>query len=154
VILETIDEVSEAVLAAERIVEAFERPFLVGNRSLAITTSIGVVLGRASQDTPADLLRYADVALYQAKEAGKARYAVFDTAMSEVFRNVESKYLALGRRDPLIDFLRSWLWRHVPERTRPAFVTWDSAQFLQHDGELVRDPLLLGRLSAFAEGRL
>ncbi|MEO8695404.1 MAG: phosphotransferase [Acidimicrobiales bacterium] len=59
-----------------------------------------------------------------------------DTAMSEVFRNVESKYLALGRRDPLIEFLRSWLWRHIPERTRPAFVTWDSAQFLQHDGEL------------------
>src|SRR5688572_31398192 len=53
-----------------------------------------------------------------------------DTAMSEVFRNVESKYLSLGRRDPLIEFLRSWLWRHIPERTRPAFVTWDSAQFL------------------------
>jgi aminoglycoside phosphotransferase (APT) family kinase protein len=59
-----------------------------------------------------------------------------DTAMSEVFRNVEAKYLALGRRDPLIEFLRSWLWRHIPERTRPAFVTWDSAQFLQHEGEL------------------
>jgi aminoglycoside phosphotransferase (APT) family kinase protein len=59
-----------------------------------------------------------------------------DTAMSEVFRNVESKYLSLGRRDPLIEFLRSWLWRHIPERTRPAFVTWDSAQFLQHEGEL------------------
>ena len=59
-----------------------------------------------------------------------------ETAMSEVFRNVEAKYLALGRRDPLIEFLRSWLWRHVPERTRPAFVTWDSAQFLQHEGEL------------------
>ncbi|MFN8513497.1 MAG: EAL domain-containing protein [Thermomicrobiales bacterium] len=83
VILETIDEAAEAVLAAERIVAAFEHPFLVGNRSLAITTSVGVVLGRASQDTPADLLRYADVALYQAKEAGRARYAVFDTAMSE-----------------------------------------------------------------------
>jgi diguanylate cyclase (GGDEF)-like protein len=83
IILETIDEASEAVMAAERIVEAFERPFLVGDRSLAITTSVGVVLGRAGQDTPTDLLRYADVALYQAKEAGRARYAIFDTAMSE-----------------------------------------------------------------------
>jgi aminoglycoside phosphotransferase (APT) family kinase protein len=59
-----------------------------------------------------------------------------DTAMSEVFRNVEAKYLALRRRDPLIEFLRSWLWRNVPNRTRPTFVTWDSAQFLQHEGEL------------------
>jgi aminoglycoside phosphotransferase (APT) family kinase protein len=59
-----------------------------------------------------------------------------ETAMSEVFRNVEAKYLALDRRDPLIEFLRGWLWRNIPERTRPAFVTWDSAQFLHHEGEL------------------
>ena len=59
-----------------------------------------------------------------------------DVAMSEVFRNVENKYLALARRDPLIEFLRAWLWRNIPERTRPAFVTWDSAQFLHHEGEL------------------
>ena len=59
-----------------------------------------------------------------------------DTAMSEVFRNVENKYLAVGRRDPLIEFLRAWLWRNIPARTRPAFVTWDSAQFLHHEGEL------------------
>lgn len=59
-----------------------------------------------------------------------------DTAMSEVFRNVENKYLALDRRDPLIEFLRGWLRRNIPARTRPAFVTWDSAQFLHHDGEL------------------
>ena len=75
-----------------------------------------------------------------ADELRKAGFRVpadsVETAMSEVFRNVEGKYLALGRRDPLIEFLRSWLWRHLPERTRPAFVTWDSAQFLQHEGEL------------------
>ena len=59
-----------------------------------------------------------------------------DTAMSEVFRNVETKYLALTRRDPLIEFLRAWLWRNIPARTRLAFVTWDSAQFLHHEGEL------------------
>ena len=59
-----------------------------------------------------------------------------DVAMSEVFRNVERKYLLLGRRDPLIEFLRSWMWRNTPERTRSTFVTWDSAQFLQHEGEL------------------
>jgi hypothetical protein len=53
-----------------------------------------------------------------------------------VFRNVHAKYVKFGRRDPLIEFLCAWLWRNVPERTRPAFVTWDSAQFLQHEGEL------------------
>jgi aminoglycoside phosphotransferase (APT) family kinase protein len=60
-----------------------------------------------------------------------------DIAMSDVFRNVESAYLSFGRRDPLIEFLRVWLQRNIPEhRTRPAFVTWDSAQFLHDQGEL------------------
>ncbi len=60
-----------------------------------------------------------------------------DIAMSDVFRNVESAYLSSGRRDPLIEFLRIWLQRNIPaHRTRPAFVTWDSAQFLHHQGEL------------------
>jgi aminoglycoside phosphotransferase (APT) family kinase protein len=59
-----------------------------------------------------------------------------DVAMSDVFRNVHAKYVSFGRRDPLIEFLCSWLWRNVPATARPAFVTWDSAQFLQHEGEL------------------
>jgi aminoglycoside phosphotransferase (APT) family kinase protein len=60
-----------------------------------------------------------------------------DIAMSDVFRNVESAYLSSGRRDPLIEFLRGWLQRNIPQhRTRPAFVTWDSCQFLHDQGEL------------------
>jgi hypothetical protein len=60
-----------------------------------------------------------------------------DIAISEVFRNVERAYLSSGRRDPLIEFLRAWLRRNIPaHRTRPAFVTWDSAQFLHDQGEL------------------
>jgi aminoglycoside phosphotransferase (APT) family kinase protein len=60
-----------------------------------------------------------------------------EIAMSDVFRNVESAYLASRRRDPLIEFLRIWLQRNIPaHRTRPAFVTWDSCQFLHHQGEL------------------
>jgi hypothetical protein len=60
-----------------------------------------------------------------------------DIAMSDVFRNVESAYLSGGRRDPLIEFLRGWLQRNIPQhRTQPAFVTWDSCQFLHDQGEL------------------
>jgi aminoglycoside phosphotransferase (APT) family kinase protein len=60
-----------------------------------------------------------------------------DIAMSEVFRNVEGAYLSRAHRDPLIEFLRMWLRRNLPpRRTRPAFVTWDSAQFLHDRGQL------------------
>jgi aminoglycoside phosphotransferase (APT) family kinase protein len=58
-------------------------------------------------------------------------------ATGEVFHHVERAYLSLGRPDPLIEFLRIWLRRNLPyQRARPAFVTWDSAQFLHEHGQL------------------
>jgi aminoglycoside phosphotransferase (APT) family kinase protein len=61
-----------------------------------------------------------------------------DIARSEVFRRVEAAYVALERPDPAIEFLRGWLQRHVPaHRSTPAFVAWDSAQFLHDQGQLV-----------------
>ena len=61
-----------------------------------------------------------------------------DTAMSEVYQRVAAAYDALeAPRDPLIEHLRSWLERHLPDdATPPAFVAWDSAQFLHHHGRL------------------
>jgi aminoglycoside phosphotransferase (APT) family kinase protein len=57
---------------------------------------------------------------------------------SDVFRRVERRYLDAGvPRDPVTEFLRGWLRRRAPRgRTRPAFVAWDSAQFLHDDGRL------------------
>ena len=46
---------------------------------LIVNTSIGIAVGDRS--TPGDLLRDADVALYQAKAAGKNRYEIFDPEM-------------------------------------------------------------------------
>lgn len=46
-------------------------------------TSIGIALGTSGRDQPDDLLRNADLAMYQAKSKGKARYAVFDTSLTE-----------------------------------------------------------------------
>jgi aminoglycoside phosphotransferase (APT) family kinase protein len=61
-----------------------------------------------------------------------------DVVVSDVFRRVERRYLdAPVPRDPVTEFLRRWLRREAPrDRTRPAFVAWDSAQFLHDAGEL------------------
>ncbi|CAB4725277.1 MAG: phosphotransferase [Actinobacteria bacterium] len=57
---------------------------------------------------------------------------------SGAIARLEAHYLASGRpADPVIEFLRRWLWRNRPRnRTRAAFVTWDAAQFLHYDGVL------------------
>ncbi len=69
-------------LVAERILDVLRQPVDLnqpGSRPLTVTISIGIASGqRAAAD---DLLRDADIALYQAKEAGKDRYKLFEASM-------------------------------------------------------------------------
>ena len=68
-------------LVAERILEVMHQPFEIDQTSvpIVITTSIGIAAGL--RETPGELLRDADVALYQAKAAGKDCYEVFQPEM-------------------------------------------------------------------------
>ena len=69
-------------LVAERLLEVLRQPYEMDGqtgRQLSLTASIGIALGeRASAD---DLLRDADIALYEAKAAGKNRYMLFESSM-------------------------------------------------------------------------
>ena len=66
---------------ASRLVAALETPFEVGTDTMRISVSIGVALSDSSVSTPEDLLRDADVAMYQAKAAGPGSICVFDKSM-------------------------------------------------------------------------
>lgn len=72
----------EVVGIADRIARAVELPFVVEGGQVALTTSIGIALPRGDE-TPESLLEQADAAMYQAKERGKARFQLFDTAMHQ-----------------------------------------------------------------------
>jgi diguanylate cyclase (GGDEF)-like protein len=70
-----------AEMVAERILDVLATPFKItgSDAPLTVTASIGIAEGR--RDTPDELLRDADVALYQAKAAGKKCAVVFAPAM-------------------------------------------------------------------------
>lgn len=74
---------AEALACAQSILVACRRPFAVDGRELAATASVGVAIGEASRLTASELLRRADVALYRAKESGRARFAVFEPSWEE-----------------------------------------------------------------------
>jgi diguanylate cyclase (GGDEF)-like protein/PAS domain S-box-containing protein len=82
VLLGDVASASDAVRVAERIEEVLRAPFYLEGRERFITTSIGIVLSTSGSELPEVLLRYADVAMYQAKASGKARYAVFNLSMT------------------------------------------------------------------------
>ncbi|MDP8948517.1 MAG: PAS domain S-box protein [Actinomycetota bacterium] len=71
-----------AARVAQRILEKLRVPFSLGGRQLSVTASVGITVGDGNRKRAADLLRDADSAMYRAKHAGKARYAVFDETMN------------------------------------------------------------------------
>jgi predicted signal transduction protein with EAL and GGDEF domain len=80
-------------LIAERLLDVMRQPFDLDDSSipLSVNTSIGIAIG--DRETGGDLLRDADVALYQAKGAGKNRYAIFDPEMqTEIRRRIELEF--------------------------------------------------------------
>ncbi|HSZ14269.1 MAG TPA: EAL domain-containing protein [Solirubrobacteraceae bacterium] len=69
-------------LIAERLLEALDQPFKLaptGQTSLKLTASIGIAAG--DRECADELLRDADVAMYQAKWDGRHRYVLFEAGM-------------------------------------------------------------------------
>ena len=83
VLLNEIKDMSNAVRVAERILHVVEQPFHLDGRQITTSASIGIALSASGYAAAQDVLRDADSAMYRAKAAGKARYAVFDPAMHE-----------------------------------------------------------------------
>jgi predicted signal transduction protein with EAL and GGDEF domain len=72
---------AEARLVADRVANAMRAPFQLDGEQHFVTASIGICL---AHDTSADdLVRDADAAMYRAKELGKARCELFDSALRE-----------------------------------------------------------------------
>jgi len=81
ILLESIAETSDAGRVAERIEEALSFPINLGGAEITTSVSMGIVTSTLAQDQPEQLLRSADMAMYRAKAAGRARYEMFDRTM-------------------------------------------------------------------------
>ena len=81
VLVGDIEGECSAVHLAERLLEALRRPFLVAQTELMTSASIGITFSALGYTNSEDVLRDADTAMYKAKAAGKARYALFDASL-------------------------------------------------------------------------
>jgi diguanylate cyclase (GGDEF)-like protein/PAS domain S-box-containing protein len=71
---------------AERLLAALEEPFSLRDRAVNVSASIGVVMGGDGHETPEQVLRDADTAMYRAKRAGGHRAATYTPEMGEATR--------------------------------------------------------------------
>jgi diguanylate cyclase (GGDEF)-like protein len=83
ILLEDVEDDEHCIEIARRLLEALAVPFQIGENEVTTGASIGIAVGKAGPATPEDLMRNADLALYDAKNAGKNRYAVFAPTMHE-----------------------------------------------------------------------
>ena len=84
VLCEGLPDESHVFAVVERLTAALERPFRLddANREVTVTASMGVAIARPHETTDAEsLVRDADIAMYRAKERGRARCEVFDEDM-------------------------------------------------------------------------
>ncbi|MFN8559293.1 MAG: bifunctional diguanylate cyclase/phosphodiesterase, partial [Dehalococcoidia bacterium] len=76
VLLRGVSQPADARRVADRMIEEIRRPFTLSAGEVRIGVSVGIALGQDDVDTQ-ELIRRADAALYQAKQAGKGRALVY-----------------------------------------------------------------------------
>ncbi len=81
ILLDDIRDPIEAVRVAGRVQAELATAFVVNDQKIVISASIGIASSASPHLNAEDLVRDADIAMYRAKKAGKARCEVFDIAM-------------------------------------------------------------------------
>lgn len=81
-VLLEVDGAEEAEDSAARILRALAEPFKVGEHQLLAHASMGIVIAGPG-DTADEVLRNADIAMYAAKESGKAAWTRFEPRMRQ-----------------------------------------------------------------------
>jgi diguanylate cyclase (GGDEF)-like protein len=108
VLLPSIAGPDDARRVAERIVADIERPIVVGAREHQVSASIGMTVFPADGTKLEELLKAGDIAMYHAKDAGRARAMFFQTEMQQTLierMKLESgMQRALQREDFLLHY--------------------------------------------------
>lgn len=83
ILLNAIPHLDAAVAVIQHVQQTLLPPFDLGGHSVSMSVSMGVVRNAAWHTQALDVLRDADIALYQAKARGNGQYAIFDALMYE-----------------------------------------------------------------------
>src|SRR6185436_14605181 len=76
------DPETDSVILARRIQEAMDAPFDLDGHQVQIGTSIGIAIAPEDGETPEQLKKNADLALYRAKSEGRGTYRLFEPEMN------------------------------------------------------------------------
>ncbi|MGZ3240194.1 MAG: putative bifunctional diguanylate cyclase/phosphodiesterase [Burkholderiaceae bacterium] len=102
VIMAEVNKVIRVEILARKILDELAKPFLIQKNNVHISGSIGITLFPQDAATPEDMIRNADLAMYEAKKAGRNRFSFYTVGMRE----------SAWARLKVIDALRNALPQH------------------------------------------
>jgi diguanylate cyclase (GGDEF)-like protein/PAS domain S-box-containing protein len=107
-VLIDLDNTEDQKPVLERLLKAAAEPVIVGDAVMKVSVSIGVTLYPQDGADADQLIRHADQAMYIAKQAGKNRYHLFDTAQDNAInilrQNIDDVRSALERREFVLHY--------------------------------------------------
>jgi diguanylate cyclase (GGDEF)-like protein len=84
--IKDLDRAEDSVVVAVDVLQELERDFILGNKTIKISASIGIAIYPDSAATPYALIQMADVAMYRAKTDGRGVYRIYSPEMGVTMR--------------------------------------------------------------------
>ncbi len=81
------DDSAKMMVVAQRLIASICAPYVINQQNIMIGASIGIAVIDRKSGGAADIMRYADMALYRAKNEGRNRACIYDAAMDEDLSN-------------------------------------------------------------------
>jgi diguanylate cyclase (GGDEF)-like protein/PAS domain S-box-containing protein len=100
VLCPVLDTDEDSIRMAKKLLHCLKAPFFINGIELYITASIGISLYPTNGDNVVDLMKYADIALYRAKDQGRNNYQLYDSTRDAT--NDRSFFLDQDLRKALI----------------------------------------------------
>ncbi|MBB1405023.1 EAL domain-containing protein [Pseudoalteromonas sp. SG44-5] len=108
IFIESVESEAQVLDIARNVLNELEKDFVLGNKIIKISASIGIAKYPESASTPQALLQLADVAMYRAKHDGKGIFKVYSPEMGNKMRRyhylLEELRLAVARKDFYLNF--------------------------------------------------
>ncbi|WP_137822430.1 bifunctional diguanylate cyclase/phosphodiesterase [Pseudomonas sp. D(2018)] len=132
-VLASLGNLMEAKTLSQRIMERMKEPITLAGRNVTMTTSIGISLYPDDGETCEELLKHADLALYQAKSSGRNNLHFFSRHLKNKatfeLQLEEELHLALAKDQGLFLSYQPILDLHTGQVTKlEALVRWQHPQ--------------------------
>ncbi len=82
-----VSNVNDAELLAKKVLDAMQSSFSIGLKQFFISASVGITIYPMDDTSPEELLRNADIAMYEAKDGGRNKYEFYSSVMSEAVKS-------------------------------------------------------------------